>query len=217
MKIEQISVDKLSTDPKNARKHDAKNIAAIKGSLTKFGQQKPIVVSADGIVVAGNGTLEAARALGWPTIAAHRTELTGADLTAYALADNRSGELAEWDAGVLGGLLTDLLAIDFDLGAIGFDEEDLARLIDGPVNEGLTDDDAIPENVETRCKPGDLWVLGNHRLLCGDSTNVQHVERLMCGEKADMLFTDPPYGIDLDTDYTALKSKRVANKYLNRE
>ena len=204
MQIEKVSISSLHLDPANVRKHSPKNLNAIKGSLKKFGQQKPIVVDGKDIVIAGNGTLEAAKSLGWTEIDIVRTDLIGADATAFAIADNRTSELAEWDSG-----LTDVLrALDnseFDLSAIGFDADDLSKLMPEPEVVGNTDPDEVPEVTETRCKPGDLWVLGNHRLLCGDSTNVQHVERLMGGEKADMVFTDPPYGVDYDGGTTLRK------------
>jgi DNA modification methylase len=208
LKIESVKIADLVLDPSNARAHNPKNLEAIKGSLAKFGMQKPIVVGKGNVVIAGNGTLEGAKALGWTEIDVVRTKLEGPEAIAYAIADNRTGELAEWDAGVLSETLKALDAIDFDLGAIGFDKDDLESMIATPVPaEGLTDPDAVPENVETRCKPGDLWRLGEHRLLCGDSTNVQHVERLMGGEKADMLFTDPPYGIKYDESWRATAVK----------
>jgi DNA modification methylase len=217
MLIERVPLSTLVLDPSNARKHATKNLEAIKGSLAKFGQQKPIVVSRTGVVIAGNGTLEAARALGWAEIDVHRTDLEGTDATAYAIADNRAGELAEWDAGVLSETLKSLREMDFDLGAIGFDADDLAAMVATPEPpEGLTDPDAVPEQVEPRTKPGDLWLLGEHRLLCGDSTNVQHVERVMAGEKADVAYTDPPYGIDEETDRVehvkTFKKQGVAKK-----
>jgi len=198
MQIQSIEISKLIPDPSNARKHSAKNLDAIKGSLAKFGQQKPIVVGKDNVVIAGNGTLEAAKALGWDKINTVRTELTGPEAIAFAIADNRSGELAEWDLENLGASLKALGDMDFDLSAIGFDEKDLAKLVPEQIKAGLIDDDEVPEVTETRCKVGDLWQLGDHRLLCGDSTNVQHVERLMDGEKADMVFTDPPYGVSYE-------------------
>ena len=207
------------------RKHSAKNLDAIKGSLTKFGQQKPIVVDKNGVVVAGNGTLEAAKALGWDSIDIVRTELIGPDAIAFALADNRTAELAEWDAGALHETLKGLQEIDFDLGAIGFDDDFMASVTPEVANEGLTDPDAIPEVTDTRCKPGDLWQLGAHRLLCGDSTNVQHVERLMGGEKADLWLTDPPYGVSYADKNEFLNSlgngirltKRIENDHLSLE
>lgn len=179
------------SDSNNARIHDKKNLAAIKGSLTKFGQQKPIVISDKNIVLAGNGTLAAAIALGWNEIACVKTTLDEFNSKAYALADNRSSELASWDTDILGKTLKALSDDGFNIADIGFDFD---QIFTEP-EEGLTDEDSVPEQVDTRCKPGDLWILGNHRLLCGDSTNVQHVDRLMNGEKADMVFTDPPYGV----------------------
>lgn len=209
METETVTISSLIPDPANVRVHKPKNLDAIKGSLTRFGQQKPIVVDAKGVVVAGNGTLEAAKALGWDKIAVVRTSLEGPDATAFAIADNRTGELAEWDPSGLGAALQSLKDIDFDFSAIGFDEKDLANLIPERVQEGLCDEDDVPEVTDTVCKPGDLWLLGNHRLLCGDSTNVQHVERLMGGEKADMVFTSPPY-FD-QRDYNGGKDLTVEN------
>ena len=189
MEVQTRPVVDLIPDPNNARKHDQKNLDAIKGSLAKFGQQKPIVIDKNNIVLAGNGTLASAKALGWKDIQVVVSTLEGFNASAYALADNRSSELAEWDTDVLSDTLKALHAAEFDIGEIGFEDDFLK--VEPMV--GNTDPDEVPENVETRCKPGDLWILGNHRLLCGDSTNVQHVERLMGGEKADMVFTDPPF------------------------
>lgn len=204
-------ISDLHFDPANARKHSEKNLSAIKGSLAKFGQQKPIVVDKNNVVIAGNGTLQAAKSLGWDSISAVKTELEGAEAIAFALADNRTAELAEWDIDPLNKTLQSLKDIDFDLGAIGFDDDFMSAHTPEVIKEGLTDPDAVPEQVETRCKPGDLWTLGNHRLLCGDSTNIQHVERLMGGEKADMVFTDPPYGVNLK--YNSHQDKNLDDYY----
>lgn len=213
MKAETVAIGDLVLDPSNARKHSPKNLEAIKGSLAKFGQQKPIVVGKGNVVIAGNGTLEAARALGWDEISVVRTKLEGTDATAFAIADNRTGELAEWDAGVLGDTLKSLQDLDFDLDSIGFSQDDLDKMIAQPLPaEGLTDPDAVPEQVETRCKPGDLWILGEHRLLCGDSTNVQHVGRLMGETKADLCVTDPPYNVN----YGGAKQNLKGSKYKER-
>lgn len=124
MKIEKVLITDLINDPNNARKHDKKNLMAIKGSLVKFGQQKPIVVNHQNVVIAGNGTLVAAAELGWTEINIVRTELDGFNATAYALADNRSSELAEWNDDVLNATLDALKSVDFDLPAIGFDLKD---------------------------------------------------------------------------------------------
>ncbi len=190
--VERVPLASLTPDARNARKHDDRNLAAIKGSLKAFGQQKPIVVTMDGTVIAGNGTLAAAQALGWTDIAVVRTVLADNDAKAFALADNRTAELAAWDDEILNGTLKALEADGVDIASIGFDGWDFG-LEPAP---GLTDPDEVPEVIDTRCKPGDLWVLGKHRLLCGDSTDVLHVERLMAGEKASVWLSDPPYGIN---------------------
>lgn len=193
MSSELVPTASLILDPANARKHSKKNLEAIKGSLARFGQQKPIVVSQDNVVIAGNGTLEAARALGWADIEVMRSSLTGSDITAYAIADNRSAELAEWDLDILPGALK-ALGEEFDLGEIGFDAKDLSRIIATELEPGQIPDDLIPEAAE-HVQRGDLWILGEHRLLCGDSSDVLLLERLLDGQKADLLFTDPPYGM----------------------
>lgn len=126
--IEVIPIENLIPDPANARKHSKKNLDAIKGSLARFGQQKPIVVSKDLVVIAGNGTLEAARQLNWKTLQVIKSELTGSDITAYGISDNRTSELAEWDDEALNKVLEGLKLENFDLGSIGFDDKDLERL-----------------------------------------------------------------------------------------
>jgi len=127
IKIESLAIATLIEDPNNARRHNAKNIMAIKGSLAKFGQQKPIVVNRDNVVIAGNGTLEAARELGWSTIVVARSDLKGFDAAAFALADNRTSELATWDNSVLNATLRALEEMQFDLPAIGFDIKDFGE------------------------------------------------------------------------------------------
>jgi len=127
MLTEVVPISSLILDPSNARKHDKKNLEAIKGSLARFGQQKPIVVGSDNVVIAGNGTLEAARELGWTEIRIVRSELTGTDRTAFSVADNRTSELSSWDDDVLSETLRSLQE-EFDLTEIGFDEKDLELL-----------------------------------------------------------------------------------------
>ena len=121
MKVERVAISTLINDPNNARKHDAKNIMAIKGSLAKFGMQKPIVVNSQNIVIAGNGTLQAASEIGWTEIDIVRSDLEGFNAAAYGLADNRTSELATWDSDTLNSTLEALKSVDFDLPAIGFD------------------------------------------------------------------------------------------------
>ena len=129
MKFETVALSALSLDPSNVRKHSRRNLDAIKASLRKFGQQKPIVVDAKGIVLAGNGTLTAAQELGWTKIEITRTELTGVEATAFAITDNRTAELAEWDD-TLADVLQSLASDGYDLSKIGFDQSDLNALFD---------------------------------------------------------------------------------------
>lgn len=199
--MEYVPLSSLIQDPSNARKHSQKNLDAIKGSLAKFGLQKPLVISKDNIVLAGNGTLHAAKELGWESIGIIRSKLTGSEAIAYAIADNRTGELAEWNDDVLSKTLQGLKGENFDLDAIGFSNEDLAKWIIEPEVIPGCGEDEVPENVDTRCKLGDLWLLGNHRLLCGDSTDVLQVERLMGGIIPILMTTDPPYGVNLDQSW----------------
>jgi DNA modification methylase len=193
MKISTVDINRVVPDPDNARLHDDRNIRAIAGSLEKFGQQKPIVIDGDSRVIAGNGTVAAAQSLGWKKIQVVRTELTGDEARAFALADNRTAELAEWDDRILKVQLGELLKVDFDIEAIGFE---VPGAEEGGT-EGLTDPDDVPEVDQNvfKVEQGQIWELGDHRLMCGDSTDKGDVDRLMDGAKADMVFTDPPYGM----------------------
>ena len=186
----------MQFDPANVRKHGEKNLGAIKSSLLRFGQQKPIVVDAKGIVRAGNGTLAALKALGWKEVRIVRSTLEGSEATAYAIADNRTAELAEWHDDALSQTLAALQIEDEDLAlATGFDEKDIDALL-APTE--IEEDDVPEPPVDPITKSGDLWILGDHRVLCGDSTKAEDVERLMAGAKAELMVTDPPYGVDYD-------------------
>jgi ParB-like chromosome segregation protein Spo0J len=147
MKLETVKCDTLSLDPANLRKHGRKNLDAIKASLRRFGQQKPIVVDAKGIVLAGNGTLAAAQELGWKEIQIVRTDLAGTQATAFGIADNRSAELAEWDE-KLGDVLSSLKAEDFPLEDIGYTESELQAMLpkEVPPPEEFP---AVDEGIET--------------------------------------------------------------------
>ena len=199
METQRINISELSCDPANVRAHDGKNLDAIKASLQRFGQQKPIVVDEKGVVIAGNGTLTAARALGWDAINIVRTELAGAEATAYAIADNRTAELAEWDDEALAKQLSALQIEDEALvEAAGFSDAELTALVDEVtgITEGNTDPDEVPEvPEEPTAQLGQIWKLGDHRLMCGDSTSAEDVDALMDGEKAELCLTDPPYGL----------------------
>jgi DNA modification methylase len=188
MRIELVKLDDLDLDPRNARKHDEKNLKAIADSLEQFGQRKPIVVWGR-TVVAGNGTMAAARSLGWKEITIVRVpdDWSSDQVKAYALADNRSAELAAWDEQVLASQLLELQEAEFDIELLGFElpVDELAEVVE----------DEIPEQVEPRSKLGDVWKLGRHRLICGDSTDTATVQKLMQGNDADLIFTDPPYNV----------------------
>ena len=207
LKVERRKISELKSDPANARKHSPRNLKAIRDSLDVFEQQKPIVVDSRGVVIAGNGTLEAARELGWEEIAVVVTDLDPAHAQAFGIADNRTAELAEWDTDVLGQLLE---GMDSDLADIlSIDDLELPDSIDGgEQGEGLTDPDEVPEPPEEPItQTGDLWLLGEHRLLCGDSTSAEDVGRLMDGAKADLWITDPPYNVGLGVNETPEQAK----------
>jgi DNA modification methylase len=210
MDVHDVPVDSLHNDPSNVRKHGEQNLAAIKASLARFGQQHPIIATPEGVVIAGNGRLMAARALGWRTVKVVRTGLEGAEATAFAIADNRTAELAEWDEAVLQQQLA-AIAIDDEelLAATGFDEKELAKLsaqIAPEINE-----DEVPEPpAEPITQPGDLWLLGKHRLLCGDSTKADDAKRLMDGEIANAVVTDPPYGMTFQSNYRKSQHEAIA-------
>lgn len=211
MQTQRVKIESLTLDPANVRRHPAKNLDSIKASLTRFGQQRPVLVNAKGIIIAGNGTVMAAKALGWDHINIVRTELEGSEATAYAIADNRTAELAEWDEEALAQQLAALQIEDEELAkAAGFTDAEIQAL------EGATvevQEDEVPESpADPITKPGDLWLLGEHRLLCGDSTKAEDVLRLMDGKTARLMVTDPPYGVDYDGgQINANKRERLKN------
>lgn len=192
LKIERVEINTVMLDPANARKHNDKNLSSIKGSLTRFGQQKPIVVNSKNIIIAGNGTYEAAKKLGWDSIDIVRTELEGNEAVAFALADNRTSELAEWDDEILSKTLKALSEAEFPIEDIGFDAIDILK------GNDPEKDDAIPEVQEDELgvKLGDIYQLGTHRVMCGDSTSHEDVAKLLTNTKPDLVYTDPPYGIN---------------------
>jgi len=210
-----VPVDSVRPDPRNARAHDERNINTIRKSLEVYGQRKPIVVNHDGIIEAGNGLYQAAKELKWTEIAVVKVKDDADYAKGFGVMDNKSAELAEWSLPDLKDILEELDTGAFDMDATGFSDkeiEDLMTQFHVP-EEGLTDDDAIPEDVETVCKTGDLWQLGKHRLLCGDATKKEDVERLMGGEKADMVFTDPPFEMT-DISYMPLCLDNVTGAIL---
>lgn len=197
MKLETLRISDLISDPNNARKHDDKNLDAIKGSLTQFGQRKPIVIQGQ-TVIAGNGTMEAAKQLGWETIEVVRVpdDWSADQAKAFALADNRTAELAAWDEQVLAAQVLELKEAGFEVADFGFVEieqlqEKAREIIEDVIPEPL----AIP-----RASVGDVWQLGPHRVMCGDSTKPEDVAKLMNGQIAELIHADPPYGMGKEKD-----------------
>jgi len=189
-----VPLTELTLDPSNARKHNERNLAAIAGSLKRFGQRFPIVVQRQGMVVrAGNGRLLAAKQLGWSHLACVVVDESEVEATAFAISDNRTSELAEWDDETLTRLL-ESLPLEM-LEVTGFNQAELDDLIE-ELRPTEVQEDEVPEPPTTAIsKPGDLWVLGEHRLLCGDSTKEADVARVLAGSRADLILTDPPYGV----------------------
>jgi len=200
------SINELRSDHKNARRRTDRSSQLIKESLERYGAARSIVIDEENRILAGNGTIEGAKAAGirnvriietdgQEVIAVRRTGLSEEQKVGLALADNRTADLSEWDQEML-----HRLSEEHDI-APWFEQDDLDELLsvtELDPKEGNTDPDDCPEADPGAVitKPGDLWILGNHRLLCGDSTNPQHLERLMQGQQADLWITDPPYNVD---------------------
>lgn len=197
--IEHWSVTRLIPYARNARTHSDTQVAQIAASIREFGFNNPVLVDSDSGIVAGHGRVLAARKLGLEEVPVivlpHLSEL---EKRAYILADNRLAEAAGWDEEMLRLELEALAGEDFDFSVTGFDEAELAKLQDPHAHgEGLTDEDAVPEQpAEPVTVRGDVWVLSEHRLVCGDATRSEDLELLMAGERADLVFTDPPYNVD---------------------
>lgn len=193
-KITKHKVDDLIPYARNARTHSDDQVAQIAASIKEWGWTTPVLIDEDGRLIAGHGRVMAARKLGLDKIPAiMATGWTKAQKAAYALADNQLPQNAGWDIDLLKIEIMDLDAGGFDLSLMGFGADFMADLLKEKT-EGLTDEDAVPEVPENPVtKPGDVWLLGNHRLMCGDGTSIDAVERLMPEKLANMIFTDPPY------------------------
>ena len=214
-------VSELKPYEHNARTHSPEQINQLAASIREFGFTNPVLITAEGMIVAGHGRVEAAKAAEIalvPTIAVG-ADWTPAQLRAYVLADNQLALNAGWDDDLLKQELADLSSESFDVGLVGFDAELVAGLLAAEPTGGLTDEDDIPEAPKRPAtRRGDLWLLGNHRLLCGDSTSPEDVTRLMDGKRAALFATDPPYLVDYDgTNHptkkgTSARAKKIANK-----
>ena len=199
MKVEKRRTDDIQPYEQNPRQNDAA-VDAVAASIREFGFRQPIVVDTDGVIVVGHTRWKAAQKLGLEYVPVHvAKDLSPEQARAYRIADNKSADLATWDLDLLPIELRDLQAADFDLALIGFDDEELAGLLNPGVKEGLTDPDAVPEPPdEATTQPGDLWILGDHRLLCGDSGSTEDVDRLLDGAAIHLVNTDPPYNVRVE-------------------
>jgi DNA modification methylase len=198
MKIEMWPIGRIKEYEGNPRQISDAAVAAVARSIREFGFKVPVLVDKSGTLIAGHTRVRAARKEGLaeiPVIVAD--DLTPEQIRAFRIADNKLHELAEWDFDLLAVELTELQATEFDLGVIGFSTDELAKLLGEEPKEGLCAADAVPEPPDSpTTAPGDLWLLGDHRLLCADSTNAKDVARLLDGEKAALCATDPPYLVD---------------------
>ena len=193
---------------RNSRTHSDAQVAKLAASIKEFGFLNPVIVDGEKGIIAGHGRILAAQKLGLeavPTIEADH--LSEAQRRAYVIADNRLALDADWDDELLRIELGDLDAEGFDLSLTGFDIDEIANLTAEEI-EGLTDEDAVPEVPENPVTVlGDVWLLGRHRLMCGDSTSIDAVEKMMDGRKADMVFTDPPYGVNYQSNMRTKSEK----------
>ena len=205
--IEQISIQALIPYARNSRTHSDAQVAQIAASIREFGFTNPVLIDGEGGIIAGHGRVLAARKLQLAEVPCIRLgHLTDTQKRAYVIADNKLALNAGWDTEALALELQELGDLGFDLDLTGFTDEEIAELLPEDVPEGLTDEDAVPEvGAEPITKPGDVWLLGKHRVMCGDSTSIEAVETLMAGKKADFCFTSPPYN-------AAIKSAQMHSK-----
>jgi hypothetical protein len=199
---------------RNARQHSDAQVAQIAASIREFGWAAPIIVDAQSNVIAGHGRLLAARKLGLAEVpVVSMDHLSDTQRRALTLADNKIAENATWDEALLGVELAALSEAGFELGLTGFSQDEWERLIEGDLSDekGLTDEDAVPEVSEHAVtKPGDIWILGDHKLLCGDATKADDFKALLGDELVDMTFTDPPYNVNYAN--TAKDKMRCKNR-----
>jgi DNA modification methylase len=222
-RIEQWPLERLKPYVRNAKTHGSDQVAKIAASMAQFGWTVPVLVAGDGEVIAGHGRILAATQLGLteaPVIVLDH--LTEAERRAYRLADNKLTELGAWDEALLADELQELAAEDFDLSVIGFSDSELDELLAGLSEDesgARAGEDEVPESpADPVSRPGDLWLLGPHRLLCGDSTVATDVERVLGGVVPLLMTTDPPYGVEYDPSWrnrAGAASTRRTGKVLN--
>jgi hypothetical protein len=199
MQIEMWAIERLKEYDRNPRNNDDA-VGPVAESIRQFGFKIPVLVDKDGVLVAGHTRIRAARQLGLtevPVICVD--DLTPEQVRAFRIADNKLHELSTWNLELLPVELSELQGMNFDLDLLGFSQDDLAKLLDPGVRDGLTDPDEVPAPPdEAITKPGDLWILGDHRLLCGDSSKPADVDRLLPGATIQLVNTDPPYNVKVE-------------------
>lgn len=223
MQIEKLETNKLIPYVNNSRTHSENQVSQVAASITEFGFNNPILIDKKNTIIAGHGRLLAAQKLGLPEVPCVRLEhLTETQKKAYIIADNKLALNAGWDEELLSLELKGLEEDGFDTSLIGFDEKEMAQILSGNPKDGLTGDDELPEvNENAQTKEGNLYELGVHRLLCGDSTEENVVNRLFDSQTVDLLLTDPPYGVNYAEKNTFLnefdKGNRVQKPIQNDE
>jgi DNA modification methylase len=213
MQIKQVKVESLIPYARNSRTHSDAQVAQIAASIKEFGWTNPILIDGTNGIIAGHGRLLAARKLGYTDVPVIELEnMTDSQKKAYVIADNQLAMNAGWDTSMLTLELGDLKEAGFSLDILGFDPKELDNLLEPEQVDGLTDEDAVPDIPdEPVTKLGDIYQLGNHRLMCGDSTSVDAVEKLVNNVIIDLCYTDPPYGINEKGDRTARKTGLAKN------
>ncbi|MGE3809692.1 MAG: DNA modification methylase [Gemmataceae bacterium] len=199
MKIELWKLEDVKPYANNPR-HNEEAVDAVAASIREFGFRQPIVVDTEGVIIVGHTRYLAAQKLDLAKVPVHvARDLTPAQIKAYRIADNKTAELAEWNYELLPIELGELQGMDFDLDLLGFDQDELAELLDPGVKDGQCDPDEVPEPPDAAItQPGDLWILGEHRLLCGDSSKPEDLDRLLAGATIQLCNTDPPYNVKVE-------------------
>ena len=208
LSIKYKSTGELIPYVNNSRTHSEQQVQQVAASIKEFGFTNPILIDEQGGIIAGHGRLQAAQMLGLDEVPTITLEgLTEAQRKAYVIADNQLALNAGWDLDALKVELERLGELDFDIDLLGFDDDMLAGLMEEEPSEGLTDEDEVPELEDDPITvEGDVWILGNHRLMCGDSTSIDAVETLMQGIYPDLIHTDPPYGMNAVSKSSVLKA-----------
>lgn len=224
MNITDVKIDDITPYHDNPRVNtDAINV--VKKSLSEFGFQQPLVLDKNNVIIVGHTRFAAAKELGFENVPCYVADNLSEDkIKAYRIMDNKSAEYASWNYGLLTKEITDLLENDYDLEFTGFTDVELEDMgfdmnLESFVEEPQSDEDVIPEIDEDKppiSKMGDVWILGNHRLLCGDSTSIDDVEKLMNKERADLIFTDPPWNVNYgdDTAGGKYKDRKILNDHM---